>query len=49
MISWSGDIEKYCNILAIFPIFLLAIFYCQGMLHVQVIVSFIPFKKIIGQ
>jgi hypothetical protein len=28
MIRWSGDIENYCNILPIFSIFLLAIFYC---------------------
>jgi hypothetical protein len=34
MISWSGDIENYCNILPIFPIFLLAIKYCHGMKYI---------------
>jgi hypothetical protein len=28
MIKWTEDIGNYCNILQIFPIFLLAIFYC---------------------
>jgi hypothetical protein len=36
MIRWSWDIENYCNILAIFSIFLLAIFYCQGMMDIAI-------------
>jgi hypothetical protein len=34
MMRWSLDIGNYCNILPIFSIFLLAIFYCQGMIYI---------------